>query len=96
MILQCLDNNNQFHETSGKDSWQNWIYDNNWLFGINYQAPIQKEKVGFDCIPDFLFLSLDGFLDILEIKLPTADVIFEDKSHLGSYSWSSSNRKANR
>lgn len=48
----------------------------------------------FDCIPDFLFPSLDGFLDILEIKLPTADVILEDKSHPGSYAWSSEVNKA--
>jgi uncharacterized protein (UPF0335 family) len=93
-LKERLYSHTQFHETSGKDSWQNWIYNNNWLFGINYQVPIQKEKVGFDSIPDFLFPSLDGFLDILEIKLPTADVIFEDSSHPGSFAWSSDVNKA--
>ena len=84
----------QYQEVSGNNSWQNWIYENNWLFGVNYQKPIQNEKVGFENIPDFLFPSLDGFLDILEIKLSTAEVICEDKSHPGSYSWSSEVNKA--
>jgi hypothetical protein len=75
-------------ETRGKDSWQKWIYKHNWLFGIYYLSPpIQKEKVGFDNIPDFLFATLDGFIDILEIKKPSFDVVIEDPSHAGSYSW---------
>lgn len=78
-----------YPETKGRNSWQTWVYDNNWIFGIQYQIPIEKEKVGFDNIPDFLFPTLDGFLDILEIKLPTHDVILEDSSHPGSYVWSS-------
>lgn len=75
-------------ETRGKNSWQNWIYKNNWLFGIHYQTAIEKEKVGFGNIPDFLFPTIDGFLDILEIKLPIHDVILKDDSHSGSYRWS--------
>ena len=75
-------------ETKGKNSWQRWIYEHNWLFGVHYLSPpIQKEKVGFKSIPDFLFATLDGFIDILEIKKPTFDVIREDSSHAGSYAW---------
>lgn len=77
----------EFRETSGKNSWQSWIYRNNWLFGTQYQTPIEKERVGFNSIPDFLFPTIDGFFDILEIKLPSADVIHEDTSHPGSYRW---------
>ena len=36
-----------------------------------------------------MFPTIDGFIDILEIKLPTADVVIEDSSHPGSYRWSS-------
>lgn len=75
----------KFPETKGKNSWQNWIYENNWMFGAVYNQPIQKEKVGFDNIPDYIFPSIDGFLDILEIKLPSDDVIEEDSSHPGSW-----------
>lgn len=78
-----------FPETSGKNSWQSWIYANNWLFGSNYLTPIEKKRVGFNEIPDFLFPTSDGFLDILEIKKPDKDVIVADGSHSGSFYWSS-------
>ena len=79
-----------FSETSGSDSWQKWIYKNNWLFGVNYREPIEKEKINISGImPDYLFPTLDGFVDILEIKLPDNDVIAEDRSHRGSWRWTS-------
>ena len=83
-----LNDSKGFPETRGKKSWQNWIYTNNWLFGAHYQAPIEKQRIGFRSIPDFLFPTIDGFIDILEIKLPTAEVIRPDTSHPGSYMWS--------
>jgi len=36
-------------------------------------------------MPDFIFPTLDGFVDILEIKLPSKEVIVEDASHAGSW-----------
>ena len=38
--------------------------------------------------------TVDGFLDILEIKLPSNDVIIEDTSHPGSYRWCGETNKA--
>jgi hypothetical protein len=84
----------ELHETKGSNSWQKWIYDNNWLFGIKYHPPIQKEKIGFDQIPDFLFPTTDGFLDILDIKKPSFDVINEDISHPGAFQWSRNTNQA--
>jgi hypothetical protein len=83
-----------FNETSGKNSWQSWIYENNWIFGVTYQTPIEKEQVGFKQIPDYLFPTMDGFIDILEIKLPTKNAIIKDDSHTGSYRWSSETSEA--
>lgn len=74
--------------------WQDWIYSNNWLFGVNYNQPISKQRVGLDNIPDFLFPSLDGFIDILEIKKPSHPVIIEDLSHPRTFVWSSETNKA--
>jgi len=77
-----------FSETTGNDSWQKWIYDNNWLFGVNYKKPIEKTKINITGImPDYLFPTLDGFVDILEIKLPDNPVINKDTSHSGSWKW---------
>lgn len=81
-----------YPETSGDNSWQSWIYKNNWLFATQYAEPLPKSHVGFHNIPDFLFPTLDGFIDILEIKRPIFEVIDTDKSHPGSYKWS---REAN-
>ncbi|MFM6402801.1 Shedu immune nuclease family protein [Planktothrix sp.] len=65
------------------------ICNNRWLFGTQYGQIIQKEKVGFDNIPDFLLLTADGFLDVLEIKKPSSPVLVKDSSHKGNYKWSS-------
>jgi len=79
-----------FSETAGSDSWQKWIYKNNWLFGVNYRDPIEKAKININGImPDYLFPTIDGFVDILEIKLPDDAVIIDDKNHNGSWKWSS-------
>lgn len=84
-----------FSETAGDDSWQKWIYKNNWLFGINYKKPIEKTKINVSgIIPDYLFPTLDGFVDVLEIKLPDDEVILEDTSHPGSWKWTSETNKA--
>ena len=82
------------YETKGNDSWQSWIYNNRWLFGTQYGQIIQKEKVGFDNIPDFLLLTADGFLDVLEIKKPSSPVLVDDSSHQGNYRWSSETSEA--
>jgi antiviral defense system Shedu protein SduA len=78
----------EYPETSGNNSWQCWIRNNFWLFGATYRQPLPKVKVGFDSIPDFLFATLDGFLDFLEIKLPQHSVIRQSNSHAGAYRWS--------
>ncbi len=84
-----------FSETSGDDSWQKWIYENNWLFGVNYKKPIEKTKINITGImPDYLFPTLDGFVDILEIKLPDDEVISKDASHPGSWKWTKETNKA--
>mgnify|MGYP001009816411 CR=1 FL=1 len=78
-----------FLETSGDNSWQKWIYKNNWLFGVNYQQPIERAKINIKGImPDYLFPTIDGFVDILEIKLPNDEVVVKDASHSGSWKWS--------
>ena len=82
-------------ETSGDNSWQKWIYKNNWLFGINYKKPIEKTKINIQGImPDYLFPTIDGFVDILEIKLPNDQVIVKDTNHSGAWKWTPKTNEA--
>ncbi len=77
-----------YPETKGKSSWQRWIYQHKWLFGVGYLEPMEKQKIGFDEIPDYLFPTVDGFLDILEIKVPhKSKIILQDQDHKHSYYW---------
>ncbi|OGM11934.1 hypothetical protein A2Z22_01735 [Candidatus Woesebacteria bacterium RBG_16_34_12] len=84
-----------FPETASADSWQNWIYLHNWLFGVNYHDPIEKQRINITGImPDYLFPTLDQFVDILEIKLPSEDIILQDASHNGSWVWAEASNYA--
>ncbi len=84
-----------FPETKGHDSWQSWIFKNNWLFGSNYQTPIEKQKINITGVmPDFIFPTVDGFVDILEIKLPSDGVISEDTSRAGCWVWTTASNHA--
>ena len=83
-----------FSEVSGQNSWQKWIYRNSWLFGPLYLEPIDRQRVGFREIPDFLFPTLDGFIDILEIKLPSKDVITGAGRRPNAYMWSHDTNQA--
>ena len=88
--------NNPLHsETSGDNSWQKWLFRNNWLFGVKYQEPIEKAKINIQgSMPDYLFPTLDGFIDILDIKLPQSEVVIQDHNHRGAWKWSSEANEA--
>lgn len=69
-----------YPESDGPDSWQNWISNNIWIFGVTRDRFLSQAE-GFGTKPDFIFLTPDGFLDVLEIKLPTDEVLSYDRSH---------------
>ena len=83
-----------YKETSGENNWQLWLKAHSWMFGVFYGRPYEKQRVGFKNMPDYLFPTLDGFVDMYEIKLPSHKVIVLDASHEGSYVWSPEANKA--
>lgn len=98
-VLEVLKNrlvsSTWFSETSWDDSWQRWITKNSWLTWANYLEPIEKVKINISWVmPDYLFPTHDGFVDLLEIKLPDDEVIRKDSSHSGSWFWTSEVTKA--
>ncbi|MCK9319213.1 Shedu immune nuclease family protein [Methanoculleus sp.] len=81
-------------EVAGDDSWQKWFNVNYWFFGANYIKVIDRQKISISgLMPDFLYLSLDNFIDILEIKLPKHKVIKKGK-HSGSWVWTPETNEA--
>jgi hypothetical protein len=50
--------------------------------------------IGFRSILDYLFPTPEGFIDILEIKKPTHEVIKEDRSPPGAFCWSAEANEA--
>ena len=93
-LTDRLASRRRYAEVRGNDSWQEWIHRNSWMFGPLYLGVVDRERVGFRDIPDFLFPTLDGFIDILEIKLPTMETIREDGSRPNAYIWSNDTNRA--
>lgn len=88
-LLSRLDGELAYPEVKGDDSWQKFILNNNWMFGATYLDPLDRMKINIQgSMPDFLYPTADGFADVLEIKLPTDEVIVEDERHIGSWKWS--------
>ncbi len=84
-----------FPEVKGDNSWQKFILNNHWMFGANYLDPVDRAKINIKgSMPDFIYPTADGFADVLDIKLPTNDVIVEDSSHAGAWKWSGDTNSA--
>lgn len=63
--------------------FQNWIESNLWIFGTEYIKKHDARKIAIFSEGDLLMESMDGFLDLIELKRPKLDYeIFNyDKSH---------------
>ncbi len=77
-------------ELLGKRSehwWQEFIRKNIMLIQQGYIKAIEKMNVsiGSTKLPDFSLVSHDNFLDVLEIKTPSTDLIYQDTRH--NYRW---------
>ncbi len=61
--------------------FQNWIENNLWVFGTEYIKQHEARRIAFYSISDLLMESMDGFLDLIELKLPKAVIFKYDDSH---------------
>lgn len=57
---------------------QNWLKENPWVFGPEYER-LDFRGAGDQGLPDGRLLRIDGLSDILEIKLPKAELLREDE-----------------
>lgn len=64
--------------------WQNWFTRNKWVLGSEYLNILPERDIDTDDIADYLMRSIDGFLDVVEIKRPNLPVWAGPDSH-GNY-----------
>ena len=67
--------------------FQNWIENNLWVFGVEYIRKYDARKIAIFSEGDLLMESMDGFLDLIELKRPKLEYnIFNfDSSHKSYY-----------
>lgn len=65
--------------------FQNWIENNLWVFGVEYVKKYDARKVALFSEGDLLMESMDGFLDLVELKRPKYEIFQYDTSHKSYY-----------
>lgn len=61
---------------------ENWIKQNDWVFGIEYVRRLNATRIGLHSDTDLLVESLDGFVDLIELKKASVSPLFiYDSSH---------------
>jgi hypothetical protein len=61
--------------------FQNWIESNLWVFGIEYINKHDVRKIALFSESDILMESVDGYLDLIELKRPVHSILKYDESH---------------
>ena len=61
--------------------FQNWIEKNLWIFGVEYIEKYDFRQIAFHSEADLLMKSMDGFLDLIELKRPNCELLKYDRSH---------------
>jgi len=61
--------------------FQNWIESNLWVFGVDYIKKHDPRKIAFGSEADLLMESVDGYLDLIELKRPNHELFKFDDSH---------------
>ena len=64
--------------------WQNWFSQNKWVLGSEYLNILPERDIDTNDIADYLMRSIDGFLDVVEIKRPDLQFWAGPDSH-GNY-----------
>lgn len=78
--LTCL------YEANQKEKFfQNWIESNLWIFGTSYIRKLDKTNLSFSSDSDIVMETLDGFYELIEVKLPSAELFRYDKNHKSYY-----------
>lgn len=83
--IKKYQNLNQYVAGQPEKIFQNWIEKNLWIFGVEYIEKYDARKIAFFSEGDLLMESMDGFLDLIELKRPKYDVFQYDSNHKSYY-----------
>ncbi len=64
-----------------EQTYQDWFKEHPWVFGIHYIRCIDPRRIGFHEIADILLETVDGYLDVFELKRPDMQVLRKDGAH---------------
>jgi hypothetical protein len=67
--------------------FQKWFEGNTWIFGKNYVHRVAKRTVGLESKADLIYISVDGFADLVELKksVLARPILLPDASHKTFY-----------
>lgn len=63
-----------------ENEWQKWFQNNSWVLGSQFVRILDERSIDTQNISDFLMEAYDGFIDIVEIKRPSANLPFWSSS----------------
>ena len=72
---------NKYYAAQPEKIFQNWIESNLWIFGVDYIKKHDVRKIAFFSEGDLLMESVDGYLDLIELKRPNHILLKLDASH---------------
>lgn len=62
-------------------AYQEWFERHSWVFGTEHTKRLDLRDIDTQATIDIALQTSDGFIDILELKIPEAKVLLFDKSH---------------
>ncbi len=64
-----------------EEDYREWFLAHPWVFGTEYLKPESNRQIGWKVKGDIILTSVDGYQDIIELKLPSAKILIYDNSH---------------
>jgi len=88
VAITAAERNNAIHEyrdaisqNLSESFWQSWFERNKWVLGSDYINILPERDIDVNDIADYLMRSVDGFLDVVEIKKPDLPFWTKPDSH---------------
>ncbi len=80
LFEKILNNSTEFDKSKlelgvGKNEevWQRFFSENSWILGSDFVEILDERRIDVENITDYLLKSYDGFVDIVELKLPSEE-----------------------